>query len=367
MWIWIGIGGVAAYVLARSREKSWDWEGESRQAEYCGKPVPHIVHETKAKAHIRLRVGVRMPAGIEFRIAREGTLSRLLRKARIGREVETGLANFDHSYEVQSEDPRIGKWLRESAPARTVIGRLFGKSVNELVAYGGRMWVEMTLPRSDSMQAYTATQIAAALLEIRATDPPARAASQVQGAALWSRAWLPMLWTYGWATVAFVTYLGSAFFEYPATVDSTQWRMLVSGIALAVSPFIIWLAARWMRDSIMARLVLGEFITIGTIGFVIGAGIVAERGNIELAWSPIQTSQVEVTARTSTRWRRHTDHFLLLSPLEPGANGHAKVKVGRSLYETLGSKPSAQVLVRWRVGAFGQPIVVEEPKLVPKI
>jgi hypothetical protein len=59
---------------------------------------------------------------------------------------------------------------------------------------------------------------------------------------------------------------------------------------------------------------------------------------------------------------RHWDHWN-----DEFVYSHAKVKVGRSLYETLGSKPSAQVLVRWRVGAFGQPIVVEEPKLVPKI
>jgi len=366
MWIWIGIGGVAAYVLARSREKSWNWQGESREAEFCGKPVPHSVHETKTKESVRLKVGVRMPVDIEFRIAREGMLSRLLRKARIGREVETGLANFDDTYEVQSEDPRIGKWLRESLPARTIIGRLFGKSVTELIAHGGRMWVEMTVPRSDTMQAYTATQIASSLLELRATEPPARIGSGRSGATLWSRAWLPMLWTYGWATIAFVSYLGSAFFQYPTTVDSTPWRMFVSGIALLVSPLAIWLAARWLRDSIMARLVLGEFIVIGTIGFVVGAGFVAERGNIELAWSPIQTSLVEVTARTSKRWRRHTDYFLVLAPFVPGETKPAKVKVPGTLYQTLGTDPTTQVEVKWRVGAFGQPIVAEAPRSVPK-
>ncbi|MGQ0799863.1 MAG: hypothetical protein ACT4NL_07095 [Pseudomarimonas sp.] len=366
MWIWIGIGGVAAYVLARSREKSWDWEGESREAEFCGKPVPHIVHETKTKESVRLKVGVRIPADIEFRIAREGTLSRLLRQAKVGREVETGLANFDDTYEVQSEDPRIGQWLRESAPARTLIGRLFGKSVTELIAHGGRLWVEMSLPRSDTMQAYAVTQIASSLLELRATEPPARIGSGRNGAALWSRAWLPMVWTYGWATVAIVTYLGSAFFQYPTTVDSLQWRVFVSGLALLLSPVAIWLAARWLRDSIMARLVLGEFIVIGTIGFVFGAGVLAERGNIEMAWSPIQTSQVEVTARTSKRWRRHTEYFLFLTPFVPGETEPAKVKVDTTLYQTLGTDPTTQVVVKWRVGALGQPIVVEAPSLVPK-
>lgn len=366
MWVWIGIGGVAAYVLARSREKSWDWEGESRDSQYCGKSVPHMVHETIVKDHVRLQIGVRIPAGIEFRISREGMLSRFLRNAGIGREVHTGLASFDHTFEVQSEDPRIGRWLRESAPARKVIERLFAKPVAALIAHGGRMWVEMTVPRSDTMQAYTATQTAAALLEICATDPPARPVSQVRGAALWSRAWLPMLWTYGWATVALVTYLGSAFFEYPTTVDSTQWRRYVSAIALALSPVVIWLAARWMRDSIMARLVLGEFITIGTLGFVIGAGIVAERGNIELAWSPIQTSQVEVIDRTRSRWLRQISYFLVVAPFEPGATEFAWIRVGRSLYNAESVGPTTWVELRWRVGAFGQPIVVEEPRLVAK-
>jgi|GEM_PF-1695950 len=365
MWIWIGIGGAAAYLLTRSREKSWDWDGESRQARYCGKPVPHRVHETKTKNHIHLRVAVRIPTGIEFRIGRESMLSRLLRRAGIGREVQTGLAGFDDTYEVQSEDPRIGNWLRESAPARKVIGRLFGKSVSELIAHNGRMWVEMTLPRSETMKAYAATQIAAALIELRMTQPPARAARAVNAAAIWSRAWLPMMWTYGWAVAAAVTFFGVVFIQYPQPVDAFQWRLKVSGIALALSPMCIWLAARWLRDSIMARIVLAEFITVGTFSFALGAGYIAERGNIEMARAPIQTAQVEVRDYSKHRHTRSTTYFLHVEPFAPDATANAKFKVSGALYQAVQRNSAQKIALRWRVGAFGQPIVVEEPRLDP--
>ncbi len=373
MLIWLGIGGVAAYVLARSRERSWVFEGEPRSGSYAGESFQYELDKTAMKRGVKLRVGVPVPIGVVFRVARESQLSRLLRRAGIGREVATGIAGFDDAFEVQSEDARIGSWLRHSAPARGAINHMFNMRVSALLAHGGRMWAEMWLEKSGSHAEGKAVAIAAMLQRVAAEAPPARTPGEIQRVSVWSRAWLPMLWTYGWTVAAFTASFGGLFSiaQYPSTVNAFSWATQVSLYALMLSPVLIWMAARWMRDSIAARIVLGEFIFVGTAGFVVGAGLLALSGNTQLATAPIQTSQVELLHTEVVRKRGGPDHYVVLSPFAPGATKPAKVRVFTDDYrkiERKGPQVGPKVLeVRWRIGAFGQPIVVEAPSHPPAL
>ncbi len=367
MWIWLGIGGVAAYVLARSRERSWVFEGEPRRGSYAGESVQYELRQTAMKRGVNLRIGVPVPIGVEFRVAREGWLSRLLRRAGIGREVATGMARFDDAFEVQSEDARIGSWLRDSAPARGAINHIFSLRVSALIAHGGRMWAEIWLEKAGPQAESKSIAIAAMLQQIAMEAPPARTRGEIQRVSVWSRAWLPMLWTYGWTVAAFTAFFGGLFSHatYPSTVNALSWATQISLCALMLSPVLIWLAARWMRDSIVARIVLGEFILVGTAGFVIGAGLLALSGNTELATAPIQTSRVELLRTETVRNRGSADYYLVLSPFAPGATTPAKIKVNSDDYRRVAGKAGQELEVRWRIGAFGQPVVVEAPTQPP--
>lgn len=265
MWIAIGIGGVTAYLLMRLRQKDWEFSGEPRSGFHAGQALRYAVRETPLKHGVRLRVGVELAPGVEFRIAREGLLSRLLRRARVGREVQTGLANFDDRYEVQSEDARLGPWLRESTEARTAITQLFNRGCSRIVAHRGHLWAEGTVKQSGALAAHAAAAMAASVQQLADSAPPARSPREIETASLWSRAWLPMLWSYGWLGFALFALLDAMTSSYPLTVEAYEWGKTASGYALLLSPVLIWLAARWMRDSMMARVVLVEFILVGSI------------------------------------------------------------------------------------------------------
>lgn len=363
MWIWIGIGGAAAYTFARLRQKAWDFAGEPRAGQHAGQSVQYAVRERGLKHGVELAVGVPIAAGVEFRIAREGLFSGLLRRAGIGREVSTGLADFDRSYEIQSEDARLGRWLRDSPSARQAIAYLFGRRVRRLVAHRGWLWTEFVAERSGPQATRAATAMAATLVKLVAAQPPARPGREVDGVSLWSRAWLPMLWTYGWTSAALLGIAGHAVgqADYPATVNALSWGKQVAACALMLSPLTIWLAARWLRDSIMARIVLGEFILVGTLGFMVGTGVLAVHGNSGLASSPIETSEVSLIGHEVRPRRGGVDHFLVFAPFAPGENAPARIQVGADLHRHASRGGHKRFELRWRMGAFGQPVVVEAP------
>jgi hypothetical protein len=360
MWLWLGIGSIAAYVLMRSKEKRWTRSGEPQRGHFRGVDVRYDLDQIKLKSTVLTRVGVPLPSGVEFTIAREGLIARLLRRLGIGREVDTGLSGFDFEFEIQSEYPQVGAWLGQSPSVRKVIKALFDKGIGSLSANSGQLYLDMVVPVADAYDPRAQSELAVMLTAIAESGVPA-GESRVS---VWQRAWPPMLWAYAWAIIAALMYLSSAYHNFPALIDAQDWRWHATLVAMAIAPVILWLAACWMRDSILARIVLVEFAIVGTAGFVFGAPLVAERANIELASGSSHAVQVAVRSLYRERQRKHTDFYLILEPFLPGETMPVRVEVDRSTHVAIEAVANPIVSFEWRTGALGQPIVVAKPVLV---
>jgi hypothetical protein len=363
MWIFFGIGGVAAYLLMRSKHKHWIRQGELCSGFFRGTAVNFSLHKRKQKSVALMRVGVAMPSSITFAIYRENWFSRLLRRLWIGREVDTGLAGFDLEFEIQCESALVGPWLRQSLAARQAITSLFEKHVSSIIAYQGQLFLDMKIGQTEAEYPSLQSELALLLTTIAQSNPP-EGNAEASTFSLWKRAWLPMLWAYSWAATAIVALLGSAYYTYPAMIDSGEWRFWIRLGALAISPIPIWFAARWMRDSLVARIVLTEFIFVGTAGFVFGAPILAERANIDFASGPASAVELSVLGAQTKRHRRHSEYFLDLEPFASGRREPARLEVSRASYESVRTVTLPRVTVHWQMGALGQPIVISEPILV---
>jgi hypothetical protein len=366
MWIWFGIGAFAAYLLMRSKQKRWSRKGQASRGFVRGIAVDYSLDHIKLKSSVLMRVGVAMPSNIAFVIQRENWFSRLLRNFWIGREVDTDLPSFDREFEIQCESALLGPWLQQSSAARGAIKSLFDKEIYSITAYQGQLFLDMNLDQADAENPSLQTELAALLNTIAQSKPP-DASPKASNFSLLKRAWPPMLWAYTWAAIAMVAYYVPAFYAYPAMINSGDWRFWIRLGALALSPIIIWLAARWMRDSLVARIVLTEFIFVGTLGFVFGAPIVVERVNIDFATGAqhsIESSVLGFETKTRRGRQRNREYFLDLEPFAPGNSGPARLKVSGAIFRSIRDADSPRIIVQWQMGALGQPIVISEPVLV---
>lgn len=363
MWIWFGLGAFAAYILMRSKQKRWTRQGEACRGFVRGAAVDYTLDLIKVKSTVLMRVGVAMPSTITFVIQRENWFSRLLRRLWIGREVDTALPSFDLEFEIQSESAQLGPWLRESSAARQAIKSLFDKQVSSITAYQGQLFLDMTVDLAYAENPSLQTELALLLTTITQANPP-EASAKASVFLLWKRAWPPMLWAYTWAVTAMLTYLSAVFYTYPAMIDSGEWRFWIRLGAIALSPLPIWLAARWMKDSLVARMVLTEFIFVGTAGLIFGAPTILERANIDFASGPIHTVELSIVGFEKKRRGKYSDYFLDLEPFAPESRAKARLEVTRAVYEYFYRFDAPRVRVHWQMGALGQPIILSEPELV---
>lgn len=362
MWIWLGLSGIGAYLVARSTARRWKFTGEPRIGAVHGKQFAYEL-ETRTQKRTRVdRIAVPMADGVEFRIAREGSFARFLHRIGVGREIETGLASFDDDYEIQSADPQLGAWLRDSMHARTFIGRLFTSlGVAEIVAHRGRLMTGLTATDEGVASDAKARRIAQALTELAACDPPQRPTYETHALKLWGRAMPVMLWTYGWALAAAMLWLANAFEVYPSTVNANEFALRLGTITALATPLVLYAAARWMRDSTVARLVLFELLLIGTPAFVIGGTLAGIRANTDWASGPTHQQQTSISYVDRTRHRRSSTYYLVVKPWSD-LGPEARFQVQQATYQN--AKGGDRVEIVWREGALGQPIVVQAPTIL---
>lgn len=361
MWIWLGLSGIGAWLVARSQAREWEFSGEPRRGSVGDEPFAYEIATTMRK-QVRIdRVAVAVPDGVEFRVARETSFGRFLHRIGIGREIETGVVRFDNRFEIQSEDRRLGPWLRESTTARESIIELFEMGVREVVAHRGRIFVTLSGKDEGASNDARAWRAARVLNRLAACEPPRRPVYEIDSLHLWPRAMPVMMWSYGWATLAAILWLVNSEGSYPITVNSTDFALRMALYALLASPLAFYAAARWLRDSTLARLVLFEFVLIGMPAFVIGSALAGQRANEDWANGPILKVETRVLAKDRVRKRRGSHFYLIVEPwrdLGPGA----RFRVRYDIFDQV--RQGDRLEIAWRPGALGQPVVVQPPRIV---
>ncbi len=363
--IWLGLVAViGAYFLWLNHRRLYDFEGESAQfvADDGSVQRYELSERNVGKTGIVRKIGVHLPQQLQFDIAREDFLSRLLESVGIGREILTRDSRFDRTYTVQSEDARVALWIRGAKEARTAVDTLFRDDAHRVVAYAGRIWVEIHRPKDRTPASRVEiARIANLLVQIVASVP---ASVRGNGAPdnWWARAVLPLAISNGALALSIAFFFRHAFHPFPAHLNMPQVYLKMAPFVFLISLALLWFGAWWLKDSSRARVVLAELLLVGTPSLMFAGLSLAGEINMNFARGAAEVREAEVISTEVKRGRRSRSYYVYLEPLAADQNGAMRLKVSSFAYEAARTNPALRV--RWQRGAFGFPFVLEEPQAV---
>lgn len=305
------------------------------------------------KGHV-VSLSVPVQTRLRFLLLRENDDSRRLRMSGELVEPQTGHALFDLRYFLESDDPELAPWLASDQQARELIEALIGDG-RALRLEKGRLALNGRGDLDDlallSQLSDRLVRLAERVPKLTRTHPNAAAPDRVVGQL---RA---LILGIGAAAGGLWLYTGfSAHFPQ----NASSWPLWLGGAIVGALP--AWPLYRWIvrraRISARARSLRGEAAGLLVPLVLIGA-LGAPQINLRLSASPIIEEQASISGlergRRGRRW---------VAIASPGELPHQQWRCSQAFHHR--ARTGQRVLIRWRTGIFGIPVLLEEPRFLPE-
>lgn len=304
------------------------------------------------KGHI-VGVSLAVQTRLSFLLLRENDDSRQLRMSGELVEPQTGVALFDLRYFLESDDPELAPWLASDQQARELVEALIGKGralrleKGRLALIGRGDLVDLSVLRQLSDQL---ARLAERIPKLSQTHPSAalqgRVVGQLRGLILGIGAAAGALWLYNMLAP-----------DFPQ--NASAWPLWLGGGI--VGALVAWPLTRWIvrRASLSARArsLRGEALGLVVPLVLIGA-LGAPQINLRVGSSPIYDEQARISGLERGRKGRR---FVAIA--SQGELPHQQWRCSQAFHHQ--ARAGQPVLIRWRYGLFGIPVLLEEPQLLP--
>jgi len=363
-----GLGLVAffaALFLTLLLRREYAFKGALQTINSLGRPGLEVESSFKVQKQIySQRIGIKGAKGLSLRIEPEGTISRFLKKVGIGREILCGDARIDARLCIESDDPRVARWLKTDPEAIQALLAIFTLGPKKLVAFRGRLWVLFSGNKSDADQSFAfVTQIALTLKALVDRIPSHLVGEHSDSLAKQAKAMLLLALSTATAVAAAASAILQLAQNFPAHAAPASFYLSMLPFAVASGMLLLWLAARWIGDSARARVVLLELSTIGLGGFLLLFLIMASRANIAWAGAPAVNEVVQVQSVYSRRGSKGgTRYYVQLAEMAAGKIPATSFKISAAEHDRL--LPNETARVTWQRGAFGHYVVLVAPESV---
>jgi len=361
-----GLGLVAffaALFLALMLRREYSFKGALQKINQLGQPSFDVEVDFKVhKAYYNQRIGVKGAKGASLRVEAEGAVSRFLKKIGVGRDILCGDAHIDDKLVIESDDPRVARWLKTDPEAIQALDSIFALGPKKLVAFQGRLWVLFSGRKPDADQSFAfVTQVALTLKTLVDRIPGHLAGEHSDSLAKQAKAMLLLAVSTAIAVAAAASFIVQLAENFPAHVAPAGFYLSILPFALVSGVLLLWLAARWIGDSARARVVLLELSTIGLGGFVLLFLTMTGRANIAWASAPAVQEVVQVHGVYSRRGSKGgTRYYVQLAEMAAGKIPATNFQVSSIEHDRLLNKKTARVT--WQHGAFGQYVVLAAPE-----
>jgi hypothetical protein len=365
-----GLGLVAffaAFFLAMTLRREYAFKGALQKVNRPDQPSFDVEVDYKThKQSYSQRIGIRGAKAVSLRVEDEGTVSRFLKKIGVGRDILCGDPLLDHRLVIESDDPRVARWLKTDPQALEALHRIFALRPQKLVAFQGRLWLLFKGQIAQADQSFDfVTRVALALRALVDRVPSQLVGEHGDNLAKNAKAMLLLALSMATAIAAAVSGLAHVTQHFPQHVTPASLYFGVLPFAIASGLLLLWIAARWMRDSARARVVLLELSTVGLIGFIVLFLIMAGRANVAFASEPAVQEVVELQGVYSRRGRKGgTSYYVRLSEMASGKIPATEFKIGYEDHHRLLNKGTARV--EWQLGALGQYVLLTVPEPEPE-
>jgi hypothetical protein len=362
--MWFGFGLITAtlaFVLTLRRRLQARWMGSLRYLRNLSQ-VSYYYQVKRAKQRVVLvRIGVTAPSGLHLRFREEGKRDQFFKWLGISEELQTSDPTFDERVYVETDAVAVHNVLREQAPLRASILRIFDVSQAlrlrrlQLRCMSGRLWAEFKPKDTDALDAAQNQLVP----ELRAVAD-AFQQSRLDG----ERTRDPFIWraTAMLAISTAAAVLGGLGLVRGATgrtdiLEPGQLFAACVPLGLIFAGAFLLLILVFLGRSSRTHVVLIEAAIVGTFGFVTGTFALAREANIEFDTSsarPHELREARVEHRiTRGRRGRRNDHYYLHTPdwRMPTAAQQLRIVIDRDTYYQLAGKDGA--LVETRKGVFG--------------
>jgi|GEM_PF-3606781 len=355
----------AALFLALMLRREYSFKGALQKINQLGQPSFDVEVDFKVhKQNYSQRIGVKGAKGASLRAEAEGAVSRFLKKIGVGRDILCGDARVDDKLVIESDDPRVARWLKTDPEAIQALDSIFALGPKKLVAFQGRLWVLFSGHKPDADQSFAFISTVGLGLKALVDRVPSQLVGE-HSDSLAKNAKAMLLLAFSTATAIAAAASGFAHVaeKFPKHVTPASLYFSVLPFAIASGLLLLWLAARWIGDSARARVVLLELSTIGLGGFVLLFLTMTGRANIAWASAPAVQEVVQVhgvySRRGSKGGRRY---YVQLAEMAAGKIPATDFQVSSIEHDRLLNKKTARVT--WQHGAFGQYVVLAVPEPV---
>jgi hypothetical protein len=321
------------------------------------------------KGRAQLTLGLAGSRGVEMQVQPEDFFGRLLRSMNVGRDAHVGDRRLDEELLFETDDPRVVRWLQSSPEARAAISALFARGIARLMAYQGRIWVELRKPAADISDLDALSRdLCKSLAQIIASIPKELSGRHESAVFHAGRALALLAFSAGLLVSAVVMLMGQAATRFPQHAAGFQLYAIAHIGSLLFGLLLWWLAARWIKDSARARAVLAELLIVGVSAFSVVGAVSIGQANIVLATAPIvkeivAIEAVQVTTGRSRRGRRSKSYYVHLPALHEGQIPAGRYRINQQDYHSF--KQGMLVEVESRRGLLGY-YFVQAPVKAPR-
>ncbi len=305
-------------------------------------------------------IGVSGGKGASLRVEPEGWVSALLKALGVGRDITSGNARVDRDLVLESDDPRVARWLATDTDAANEIANIFALGTKRLIAHEGRFWACFSGKRGSEDQSNEwLLQVGVALGKLAARVPSRLIGDVSESVEKRAKAMLLLALSSATAITAVICLVALLKQGFPVYLH--PYRMYVSAVpfALISGLLLLWCAARWIGDSARARVVLIELCTIGIAGYVLLFLVIAGQANIQLSNHPVYEEFVQIQVY-SKRSRRGQSYHLSLPALANNTIAQSDVRIPSDSYWQLQGASHAKI--KFKRGWLGHYFLLSTPE-----
>jgi hypothetical protein len=304
MWFFFGVFTLIAgtiWGLKVRLESKWRGTPENLGAHFF-----EIQQNYYKKRLLRVRLGIRTPGGLHFRVRAERMGDRFFKWLGVSTEIQTRNAAFDRTIYVESDSRATAVVLKRNAQLRAALFDLFifAKAQRlrrmKLRCVHGRLWVEF-VPKVDKDLFAAKTHLVPLLYAIKAGLACMDLPLEYRRDRFIRRAALMLAFSTSSLVLGF-TGLVRALTGRTDIID--PWLLFAACLlpALLITVAGVTLALAWLIGTSRAHVVALEFAIVGGIGLMLSTFVLAREANMTFDFQPAR--RVELAA-TSTEERIH--------------------------------------------------------------
>jgi hypothetical protein len=313
----------------------------------------------RQKVVVKIFWGLEVKTPLVFSLHRETGWDRAIKWLGLGRELQTGDAEFDRSIYVNGDHPALHRLLTEDAKLRADIRVLMARTAARIFSDGRALWVESArLEHASSDDLRTLYRIVGAIRQ-HGPSPGTRHFDWFLWTAIGLEALVWSLALYG--APALVEVLHSDNVLRHGRMYFDNWALARTGLIAAGAAFVVvfGLALVLMRGSCRGRRVLAECFLVLLLGLPWSGITAVSYFNRSRDTAPAQVHEYLITkkeerTRRSSKPGWWTGHRLWLEPRTAGAPRFAGAYPVR--YEEYRTRREGEsLLLKVRTGRLGIP------------